>query len=67
MDVIKAFETKEGTIKGGQYEIAVEYNGRVVKKFRSSTMEGARRALRNAGYVMVAWTEGSKIILQNER
>ena len=63
---IKRFEVEEGSISGGRYQITVRRGGAVVDQFTRNTMESARRAFSSAGYQLVAWTEGKRIVLQDE-
>ena len=63
---IKTFEVEETSLPGGRYQIIVRRGGVVVDQFTRSTMESARRAFGSAGYQLVAWTKGKRIVLQDE-
>ena len=62
---IREFEITEGTISGGRYRITVRFKGGIVDEFTRDTMSEARDAFDSAGYKLVAWREGSRIVLQD--
>lgn len=66
LKAIQIFEIEQGSISGGRYKITVKFRGKVVDTFIEKTMYRAQRTFQDAGYHLIAWTEGERIILQKE-